>query len=218
MEEMLATIRQRGLDINEAAIREAASGLKDRYGDFKKKLPVRVVYFDGIFNYSAINNFGVGFAKGGLLLFLNNDVELISPDSLTEMANLALRRETGIVGARLMYGDDTIQHAGVIVGLGGIAGAAFVGLHEKENSYMHRMMCVQDLSAVTAACMMMRREIFDKAGVLDGARVAVHPLAAPGIKGGTAVAGESSVDSHFYTARDEKCLYLLLPELAGVLS
>ena len=60
--------------------------------------------------------------------------------------------------------------------------------------------------------------IFDKAGVLDGARVAVHPLAAPGIKGGTAVAGESSVDSHVYTARDEKCLYLLLPELAGVLS
>ena len=164
MEEMLAAIRQRGLDINEAAIREAAAGLKDKYGDFKKKLPVRVVYFDGIFNYSAINNFGVGFAKGGLLLFLNNDVELISPDSLTEMANLALRKETGIVGARLMYGDDTIQHAGVIVGLGGIAGAAFVGLHEKENSYMHRMMCVQDLSAVTAACMMMRREIFDKAG------------------------------------------------------
>lgn len=60
--------------------------------------------------------------------------------------------------------------------------------------------------------------IFDKAVVLDGARVAVHPLAAPGIKGGTAVAGESSVDSHVYTARDEKCLYLLLPELAGVLS
>jgi GT2 family glycosyltransferase len=76
----------------------------------------------------------------------------------------ASRPEVGIVGARLMYGDDTIQHAGVIVGLGGIAGAAFVGLHEKENSYMHRMMCVQDLSAVTAACLMMRREVFEAAG------------------------------------------------------
>lgn len=63
-----------------------------------------------------------------------------------------------------MYGDDTIQHAGVIVGLGGIAGAAFVGLHEKENSYMHRMMCMQDLSAVTAACLMMRKEIFEAVG------------------------------------------------------
>ena len=127
-------------------------------------LPARVVYWEREFNYSAINNFGVREAKGRYLLFLNNDVELIGPDSITQMVNYAARREVGIVGARLMYGDDTIQHAGVIVGLGGIAGAAFVGLHEKENSYMHRMMCVQDLSAVTAACMMMRRDVFEAAG------------------------------------------------------
>ena len=136
------------------------------YGD---SIPVRVVRWKPDaehpgFNYSAINNYGVRFAKGELLLFLNNDVELISPQSVTEMVSYASRPETGIVGARLMYGDDTIQHAGVIVGLGGIAGAAFVGLHEKENSYMHRMMCVQDLSAVTAACLMMRKETFLAAG------------------------------------------------------
>ena len=127
-------------------------------------ITVRVVYWDKEFNYSAINNFGVEHARGDILLFLNNDVELISPASITEMVNLTMRESTGIVGARLMYGDDTIQHAGVIVGLGGIAGAAFVGLHEKENSYMHRMMCLQELSAVTAACLMIRKEVFEKVG------------------------------------------------------
>ena len=149
---------KKGIDMS------SAGNIKDRFAAFDESIPVRVVYWDGIFNYSAINNFGTGFAKGSILLFLNNDVELISPASLTEMVNLTVRESTGIVGARLMYGDDTIQHAGVIVGLGGIAGAAFVGLHEKENSYMHRMMCMQDLSAVTAACLMMRKEIFEAVG------------------------------------------------------
>jgi len=134
---------------------------------FGDRIPVRIVRWAPEtpgFNYSAINNFGVQHARGDLLLFLNNDVELISPDSITEMVSYTSRPEVGITGARLMYGDDTIQHAGVIVGLGGIAGAAFVGLHEKENSYMHRMMCVQDLSAVTAACLMMKKEPFLKVG------------------------------------------------------
>ena len=132
---------------------------------FGDTVPVRIVRWAPEtpgFNYSAINNYGVQFARGEYLLFLNNDVELISPDSITEMVAYCSRPEVGIVGARLMYGDDTIQHAGVIVGLGGIAGAAFVGLHEKENSYMHRMMCMQDLSAVTAACLMMKKETFQK--------------------------------------------------------
>lgn len=130
------------------------------------RMSVKVVYWKREFNYSAINNFGASFAEGDVLLLLNNDVELIEPESLTEMLAYAIRPETGAVGARLNYGDDTIQHAGVIVGLGGIAGAAFVGLHEKENSYMHRMMCVQDLSAVTAACLMLRKDIFFEVGGL----------------------------------------------------
>lgn len=136
---------------------EARSGKTDN-------ITIRVVRWEREFNYSAINNFGVGFARGDYLLFLNNDVELIGADSITRMVNYAARTEVGAVGARLMYGDDTIQHAGVIVGLGGIAGAAFVGLHEKENSYMHRMMCAQELSAVTAACIMLRREVFESVG------------------------------------------------------
>ena len=142
-------------------VTDGTAAAAPKYGT---EMPVRVVYWPREFNYSAINNFGVQYAKGDYLLFLNNDVELIGPESIRECVAYASRPEVGIVGARLMYGDDTIQHAGVIVGLGGIAGAAFVGLHEKENSYMHRMMCVQDLSAVTAACLMMRREVFEAAG------------------------------------------------------
>ena len=136
---------------------EARSGANDG-------IAIKVIRWEREFNYSAINNFGVQYASGDYLLFLNNDVEMIAPESITRMTALASRQGTGAVGARLMYGDDTIQHAGVIVGLGGIAGAAFVGLHEKENSYMHRMMCTQELSAVTAACMMLRRDVFEAAG------------------------------------------------------
>ena len=130
------------------------------------RMTLRVVYWDREFNYSAINNFGARYVSGDMILLLNNDIEIISPDALTEMIALAKRPGVGAVGARLNYGDDTIQHAGVIVGLGGIAGAAFVGLHEKENSYMHRSMCVQDYSAVTAACLMMPAQVFHEAGGL----------------------------------------------------
>jgi len=136
------------------------------HGEDISEVTVKVVRWEREFNYSAINNFGAGFVTGDVILLLNNDVEIISADSITELVDLAVRPEIGAVGARLNYGDDTIQHAGVIVGLGGIAGAAFVGLHEKENSYMHRMMCTQDYSAVTAACLMLRKEVFEEVGGL----------------------------------------------------
>ena len=128
---------------------------------------IRVVRFEKAFNYSAINNFGVSCAKGPLLLLLNNDTELIDPASLTEMAANLQRPGVGAVGARLMYDDDTVQHGGCIIGMGGIAGAAFVGYYEKENSYMHRMMSTQALSAVTAACLMTRKESFLMAGGMN---------------------------------------------------
>ena len=128
------------------------------------QIGIHVVKWEREFNYSAINNFGVRYAGGDYLLFLNNDVELIAPDTFTEMLGLCRRRDVGIVGARLLYEDDTVQHAGVVVGFGGIAGGAFIGTHEKENSYMHRMMCVQDYSAVTAACMLTKRSVFEAAG------------------------------------------------------
>lgn len=140
-------------------------------------MPVRVVYWEREFNYSAINNFGASHAKGDYLLLLNNDVELREPSSIAEMLSYIVRDEIGIVGARLCYPDDTIQHGGVIVGLGGIAGAAFVGQHEKENTYMHRMMCLQDLSAVTAACLLTKREVFEACGGLyEGLAVAFNDI------------------------------------------
>lgn len=125
---------------------------------------VRVVKWEREFNYSAINNFGAGFARGEYLLFLNNDTEIIAPNLFEEMLGFCQRPDVGIVGARLLYQDDTIQHAGVVVGFGGIAGHTFIGLHEAENSYFHRAMCAQDYSAVTAACMMTTAEIFKQTG------------------------------------------------------
>lgn len=137
----------------------------DYYEAIRKEFPaVRVVRWEREFNYSAINNFGVTFAKGEYLLFMNNDIEMIEPDFIEEMLGFCQRPDVGIVGARLLYEDDTIQHAGVVVGFGGIAGHTFIGLHKSEGSYFHRAMCAQDYSAVTAACMMSKRSVFDAAG------------------------------------------------------
>ncbi|MCI8660882.1 MAG: glycosyltransferase family 2 protein [Lachnospiraceae bacterium] len=135
------------------------------YEEIQKEFPqVRVVYWEREFNYSAINNFGASQAKGEYLLFLNNDTELIEPRLIEELLGFCQREDVGAVGARLLYQDDTIQHAGVVVGFGGIAGHTFIGLHQAENSYFHRAMCAQDYSAVTAACMMTKAEVFSQAG------------------------------------------------------
>ncbi|MCC8066251.1 MAG: glycosyltransferase, partial [Clostridiales bacterium] len=125
---------------------------------------VHVVYWDREFNYSAINNFGIRHAKGEYILCMNNDMEVISPDWMTELLGHCQRPGTGIVGARLYYPDDTIQHAGIVIGIGGIAGSVFVGLKRGHTGYMHRESLQQDLSAVTAACMMVKREAYDAAG------------------------------------------------------
>ena len=124
---------------------------------------IRTVFFKGSFNYSAINNFGEQAAKGDYLLLLNNDTESIS-DCIREMMGFAMRPDVGAVGARLYYGDDTIQHAGAIVGWGGVAGHAFVNQPRGVSGYQHRIICQQDYSAVTAACVMIPRKIFREAG------------------------------------------------------
>ena len=135
------------------------------YEKIQREMPnVRVVKWPGAFNFSAIQNFGERYARGEYLLLMNNDVELINPDSLREMMGYAQRSDVGIVGCRLLYEDDTIQHAGVVIGFGGIAGHTFIGLHEVQNSYFHRAVTAQDYSAVTAACMLTKKDLFEQAG------------------------------------------------------
>lgn len=138
------------------------------YEKMEEKHPAfHVVTWKEGFNYSAINNFGASFAKGEYLLLLNNDTELLEPDSIREMLGFCQREDVGIAGARLLYADDTIQHAGVVIGFGGIAGHTFIGLHKAENSYFHRAMCAQDYSAVTAACLMTKKSVFEAVGGLS---------------------------------------------------
>ena len=137
------------------------------YKDLEKNHPkARVVYWDREFNYSAINNYGASFAKGEYLLLLNNDTEIINDDCLEELLGYCMREDVGAVGARMYYEDDTIQHAGVVIGFGGIAGHCFVLQPRGTTGYCHRIICAQDYSAVTAACMMVKKSAFDKVGGL----------------------------------------------------
>lgn len=134
------------------------------YKELEKRSNVRIVTWQGTFNYSAINNFGEKETEGEYLLFLNNDVEVINPRWMEEMLGNCQREEVGIVGAKLYYPDDTIQHAGTIIGIGGIAGHAFLNMPRSRTGYLHKASIQMDLSAVTAACMMMKKEVFEKLG------------------------------------------------------
>ena len=126
-----------------------------------------VVTWKDFFNYSAINNFGAGFAKGSYLLLLNNDIEIITEDWLEEMLSHCQREDVAAVGCKLLYPDGTIQHAGVGVGLGGIANSMFVGMDSKFHGYMHRANLQLNYSAVTAACMMVKKSVFEEVGGLE---------------------------------------------------
>lgn len=128
---------------------------------------IRIVYWSDEFNYSAINNFGVKHARGDYLLLLNNDVEVITTDWLEELTANCQRKDVGIVGARLYYPDDTIQHAGIVIGIGGVAGALFVGMPRMFTGYLHKAAIQQDLSAVTAACMMVKRSVYEELNGLE---------------------------------------------------
>lgn len=138
----------------------------DYYREIEKDERIHVVRYEGTFNYSAINNFGASYANGAFFLLLNNDTEVISPDWMREMVDIGLREDVGIVGAKLYYPDNTIQHAGVIIGLGGIAGHVFKSFPRKDPGFMGRLLVCQDYSAVTAACMLVKRDAFEKAGGL----------------------------------------------------
>lgn len=134
------------------------------YRELQKRSNVKVITWKEGFNYSAINNFGEKEASGDYLLFLNNDVEVINPRWMEEMLGNCQRPEVGITGAKLYYPDDTIQHAGTIIGIGGIAGHAFLNMPRSRTGYLHKASIQMNLSAVTAACMMMKRSVFEQIG------------------------------------------------------
>ena len=132
------------------------------YKELSENSRIRLLRWKREFNYSAINNYGAKKAKGDYLLFLNNDTEVISPDWIEEMLGFCQRPDTGIVGARLYFGNNTVQHAGTVIGIGGIAGHMFTDMPRERSGYMHKAAIIQDLSAVTAACMMVKRQVFDE--------------------------------------------------------
>ena len=134
---------------------------------------IKIVEWHSEFNYSKVNNFGVNFSNGELLLFLNNDTEVITPAWLNEMTSYFLRKEVGVVGAKLYFGNGLIQHAGDIIGLYNIAGHSHSRFHKDASGYFNRLKVVQNLSAVTGACLMTSRSIFDEVNGFDEA----YPLA-----------------------------------------
>ena len=145
---------------------------KEETFEYYKKLPeryprVRVLTWEKEFNYSAINNFAAEEAQGEYLLFLNNDVEILTPDWIEEMLQNCQQENVAAVGAKLYYPDDTIQHVGVVLGLGGIAGHIMCRASREDPGYFGRMISVQEISAVTAACMMVKKSEFDSVKGFD---------------------------------------------------
>ena len=162
----------------EIIIIENNSELKETfkyYEDIQRKYSnIKVVVWKGIFNYSAINNFGAKYAEGEYILLLNNDVEVISTNWLTKMLGLAQREDVGCVGAKLYYPDSTIQHGGVIVGLGGGAAHAHRGFSKKAYGYFMRLGLTHNLSAVTGACLLVKKSVFDEVNGLDESFVVAY--------------------------------------------
>jgi O-antigen biosynthesis protein len=129
---------------------------------------IRVLHYDEPFNFSVINNWAAKQARGEVLLFLNNDTEVIGPDWLRHLIANACRAEVGAVGAKLLYPSGRVQHAGVILGLGGVAGHFHLGCQRHDPGYFSRAVLQQNLSAVTAACLAMRQEVFEEVGGFNG--------------------------------------------------
>lgn len=137
------------------------------FEELDKHEKVTVLRYPYPFNYSAINNFAAKQAKGEVIGLINNDVEVINPEWLTEMTSHALREDVGCVGAKLYFHNDTIQHAGVIIGIGGVAGHSHKHFKRTDSGYFSRLNIVQNLSAVTAACLLVRKAVFDEVNGLN---------------------------------------------------
>ncbi len=143
--------------------------IKKYYEELKEDERIKIVTYEGSFNYSAVNNLGVKAAEGEYILLLNNDTQVITVNWMEELLMYAQREDVGAVGAKLYYGDKTIQHAGVVLGLGAhrTAGHSHYMQHRENLGYMGRLCYAQNVSAVTGACLLVSKELFEKAGGLD---------------------------------------------------
>ncbi len=139
----------------------------------QQRIQVRVIRDERPFNYAALNNAAVKQARGSIIALLNNDLEVIAPEWLEEMVSHVIRPEIGAVGAKLLYPNGTIQHAGVITGLGGVAGHSHKHFPGHDVGYCGRLQLIQNLSAVTAACMVLEKQVFDEVGGFDEENLAV---------------------------------------------
>ena len=137
------------------------------FDELDKHPKVRLLKYPHPFNYSAINNFAVKHAKGEVVGLVNNDIEVITPEWLEYMAGHAMREDIGCVGAKLLYSDGRIQHAGVVLGYGGGAGHAHKYFPRYHPGYMKRLIATQNYSAVTAACLLVRKSKFEEVGGLN---------------------------------------------------
>lgn len=158
------------LIVDNGSTEPAAAALLDKLATDDR---VRVLHKPGVFNYPALNNEAVRHASGEILLLLNNDVDVIDGEWLVEMVSHARRPEIGAVGAKLLYPDGRVQHAGVVVGMGGVAGHQYVGSRGEDPGYFGHLCLVRDVWAVTAACLAIRRETYLAVGGLDEQNLAV---------------------------------------------
>jgi len=144
-----------------------AKSIFDYYDSLKTNKNIKIVQWEQKYNYSAINNHGAKFTEGEILLFLNNDTEVISPDWIERMLEYALRSNTGSVGAKLYYENNTVQHAGIVYG--NPKGVLHIHREFSQNSkgYFDRLQTVQNYNAVTGACLMMRKSVFNEVGGFD---------------------------------------------------
>ncbi len=143
--------------------------IRDYYKEIEKDERIKIVTYEGTFNYSAVNNLGVSHAEGDYILLLNNDTEVITPNWMEELLMYAQRADVGAVGAKLYYADNTIQHAGVVIGLGAHRTAGHVHYRQARQNlgYMGRLCYAQNMTAVTGACLMVKKSLYDAVGGLD---------------------------------------------------
>ena len=170
LDKCLGAIKKTAYTNYEVIIVENNSEKEETFSYYKKieSDQVHVVYYPDKFNYSKLNNFGVAHAKGDFYVLMNNDIEVLQENWMEQMLSNCEREEVGIVGARLYYPDNTIQHAGLVIGIGGslrgIGANLYQGMRRERSGYLHRAAFQMNYSAVTAALMMVKKEVYEKAG------------------------------------------------------